>query len=92
MSLDIIPSDSQSPAAWRILLLAQEQLDLLCMPARLKPADYFMGRDGRERPGQPEQNSLTPTLLDLRPHCFAGDLSECVQVGTHPGAAWMHDF
>lgn len=33
---------------------------------------------GMERPGQPEQNGLTPVRLDLLPHCCAGDLAEHV--------------
>lgn len=42
-----------------------------------------------ERPGQPEQNGLTPVQLDLLPHCCASDLAEHVQAGIHPGTAWM---
>lgn len=45
-ALEIIPSDSQSPAALRILP-AQEQLDPLHVPMGLKCTDYFTGEGGR---------------------------------------------
>lgn len=72
VSLEMIPSDSSSPAAQRILLPAQEQLDTLCMPARLKPTDYFMGEDGRGETWTARAEWLNP--------CTTGSPTPCIRV------------